>query len=481
MNFKLEELTKDNEPQYLEQVANLEQAVMANMEARGQSGQLFPTGREDISAYAHSKENTVLLAVDEKGKVVAATYITQGQKPFTYNDITKYFKYGKDYNEYVRSRYKTPSAYLTDMLNVYRLKIQAFKYAKSKVLEKFPQYEGDISKFLKHEVDEEHNHFHEKSVLRDFMNTYMSEYIDMQEIKYPGIKERYEMFYWSTSEEISKEFEAEHKNRSESEAENRNKNSDEEECSVSSEREKNTQEKNAINVQPKDADARVMEGMIGQEKEEIEYRNILQKGPLVIHEKPQFAMNPYYTAKTSNSIELDTYITDPEDRRSGLARILLLEGITKHMEQFFEDESQQEIFLCSTLHRDNLSSKYVSEFFGLTDSLYVKRRDGRDREVHICRVKREEYKKYLDHIRKKVAVLYGYNPAKIQISNDEKSAVLQEQLQYEKREIERLKRARTAQVHNGKINFRKRKLDKIIALNRQIQALKKEKDVEGER
>ena len=366
------------------------------------------------------------------------------------------------------------------MLIVYKMKILAFKYAKGKVLEEFPQYEGDISKFLKHEVDEEHNHFHEKSVLRDLMNTYMSEYIDMQEIKYPGIKERYEMFYWITSEEISKEFEAERKNRSESEAEKRNKNSDEEECSVSSERE-STQGKNAVNVQPKDADARVMEGMIGQEKEEIEYRNILQKGPLVIHEKPQFAMNPYYTAKTSNSIELDTYITDPEDRRSGLARILLLEGITKHMEQFFEDESQQEIFLCSTLHRDNLSSKYVSEFFGLTDSLYVKRRDGRDREVHICRVKREEYKKYLDHIRKKVAVLYGYNPTKIQISNDEKIAVLQEQLQYEKREIERLKRARTAQVHNGKINFRKRKLDKIIALNRQIQDLKKEKDVEGER
>ena len=43
------------------------------------------------------------------------------------------------------------------------------------------------------------------------------------------------------------------------------------------------------------------------------------------------------------------------------------------MEQFFENESEQEIFLCSTLHRDNLSSKYVSEFLGLTDSLYVKR------------------------------------------------------------------------------------------------------------
>ena len=71
MNFKLEELTKDNEAQYLEQVANLEQVVMENMEARGQSCQLFPTGREDISAYAHSKENSVFVAVDENGKVVA--------------------------------------------------------------------------------------------------------------------------------------------------------------------------------------------------------------------------------------------------------------------------------------------------------------------------------------------------------------------------------------------------------------------------
>ena len=80
MNFKLEELTKDNEAQYLEQVANLEQVVMENMEARGQTGQLFPTGREDISAYAHSKENSVFVAVDENGKVIAATYITIANK-----------------------------------------------------------------------------------------------------------------------------------------------------------------------------------------------------------------------------------------------------------------------------------------------------------------------------------------------------------------------------------------------------------------
>ena len=440
MNFKLEELTKDNEAQYLEQVANLEQVVMANMEARGQTGQLFPTGRDDISAYAHSKENTVLVAVDENGKVIAATYITQGQQPFTYNDITKYFKYGDDYNKYVKNKYKTLQDYRRDMLSIYKLKIQAFKYAKTRILEESPQYGENIIAFLQHEVDEENNHFHEKSVLRENFNKYMSEYMQVQEQKHPGIMERYDMFYWITADDIAKEF-------------------------------------GKQDIEPNDENAKEMELLIGKEKEELEYQKILHKGPLVIHESPNFNVRPYYTARPSNSIELDTYITDPRDRRSGLARILLLEGITKHMEQFFADESEQEIFLCSTLHRDNLSSKYVSEFFGLTDSLYVKRRDGRDREVHICRVGRDEYKSYLDHIKKKVAVLYGYNPEGIAISNSEKIAILKEQLGYEQREISRLKGARTAQTHNGKINFKQRKIEKIIALSeriKELQAVEKE-------
>ena len=439
MNFKLEELTKENEAQYLEQVANLEQVVMANMEARGQSGQLFPTGREDISAYAHSKENTVLVAVDENGKVIAATYITQGQQPFTYNDITKYFKYGDDYKQYVKTKYKTLQDYRADMLNIYNLKIQAFKYAKQKVLEQFPQYGENITAFLQHEIDEENNHFHEKSVLREMLNRYMSEYMQNQDKTHPGVTQRYEMFYWTTADDIAKEF-------------------------------------GKTKVEPKAEDAKALETFISGEKEELEYQKILHKGPLVIHEKPNFDVSKYYTAKTSNAIELDTYITDPQDRRSGLARILLLEGITKHMEEFFADEKQQEIFLCSTLHRNNLSSKYVSEFFGLTDSLYVKRRDGRDREVHICRVGRSEYKHYLDHIKKKVAVLYGYNPEKKAISNKEKIEVLKEQLKYEQHEISRLKGARTAQTHNGKIDFKQRKIEKIIALNEKIKELQEKEE-----
>ena len=59
---------------------------------------------------------------------------------------------------------------------------------------------------MKHEVDEENNHFHEKSVLRELLNKYMSEYMQAQEQKHPGLMERYEMFYWITADDVAKEF-----------------------------------------------------------------------------------------------------------------------------------------------------------------------------------------------------------------------------------------------------------------------------------
>ena len=404
MTIKIVELTKDNEEQYLDQTADLEQKVLQNMESRGQIGQLFPTGKEDISLYAHSKENTVLLAVDEQGKVLATTYITQGQKPFTYNDITKYFKYGEQYQEYVKSRYKTVEEYRKDMLGVYKIKLEAFKYAKQKILEQFPNFDGDILKFLQHELEKKQNHFHEKSPLRELLNIYMSEYIKARAEQIPGLEQRYEMFYWTTADDIFREF--------------------------------------GKNGKVQDKDETQLNQILHMEKEDIEYSKILQKGCLQIYEEPKFDVEKYYSANTSNSIELDTYLTDPDSRRSGLARILVMAGIEKHMKEHFEQSDDDEIFLCSTLHRDNLSSKYVSEFFGLKDSLYVKRRDGRNRQVHICRVKRQDYKQYLDHMKKRISILYGYNPEHIPISKQEEVEILREQLEYENAELLRIQNIR---------------------------------------
>ena len=439
---KIVELTKDNEDQYLDQVADLEQKVLKDMERRGQIGQLFPTGKEDISLYAHSKENTVLVAVDENNRVIAATYTTQGQKPFTYNDITKYFKYGEEYNAYVKSKYKSAEDYGKDMLGIYKIKIEAFKYAKQKILVQYPEYNGDILQFLDHEIKEDQNHFHEKSPLRELLNVYMSEYIKNRAQQIPGLEERYEMFYWTTAEDIFREFNREGKIL--------------------------------------DSDASELDQLLHKERDDIEYSTILQKGGLQIYEKPQFDVKKYYGANTTNSIELDTYITDPNVRMEGLARILVLAGIEKHMKEHFESSRDDELFLCSTLHRDNFSSKYVSEFFGLKDSLYVKRRDGRNREVHICGVKRQDYKKYLDHMKKRIAILYGYNPEKIPISKDEEIEILQEQIQYEAAEVLRLQniRKQKGKKFTGAIDFNKHKANKLANLKHRLQDAVQEKNQE---
>ena len=443
MALKIVELTKDNEEQYLQQTADLEQKVLHSMEANGQVGQLFITGKDDISEYAHSKENTVLLAVDDNDKVLAASYITQGQKPFTYNDITKYFKYGEKYQEYVKSLYRTEKDYEKDMLTTYKIKIEAFKYAKKKILEQYPQYEGDILKFLEHELQEEHNHFHEKSELRELLNAYMSEYVHEKSAQNPGLEQRYEMFYWTTADDIFREF-----------------------------------GKSGIN---QNQDSRLLDKYIKWQKDDIEYLKLLHEGSLVIYEEPKFNIEKYYSANTGNSIELDTYITDPEARQVGLAKILVLAGIEKHMKEHFENKSDNDIFLCSTLHRDNLSSKYVSEFFGLTDSLYVKRRDGRNREVHICRVKREDYKKYLENMKKKIAVLYGYNPEHLPVSQEETADILREQLAYDENELMRIKYVKklNGKTYKGSINYENSKALKVEKLRKRLLEALKEKSTDN--
>ena len=429
---KVIELTKENEEQYVDQIVEIEQITLETMKKEGREGQLFATGKEDISEYVHSDENSVIVAVNENGKVEATTYITQGQKPFTYNDITKYFKYGEQYRQYVKSQYKSEQAYKKDMLEMYNTKLQAFKYAKDRLLAENPEKVG-VKKWLEAELKE--NDFHEKSELREKINQYMSQYI-MKNYN-SNIQKKYEQFYWTNAEEISKEF-----------------------GKQISELNERTQEYESFM--------------------QAEYEEILKNSKLKIYEKPEFETEKYYLANTNNAVELDTYITLPRDRNSGLARIIVYEGIKKHIEKHFQNPENSEIFLCSTLHRDNLSSKYVSEFFGLKDSLYVNRRKGRDREVHIAKIPREQAMEYLVSMSDKLAVLYGYNPNNKHISNNTKKRVLEEQLKYEEDEHNRLKKAKTVDKKFNGINvkFINSKLRKIKRLKEQIQEISKDKSEE---
>ena len=132
------------------------------------------------------------------------------------------------------------------------------------------------------------------------------------------------------------------------------------------------------------------------------------------------------------------------------------------------------------MHRDNLSSKYVSEFFGLTDSLYVNRRQGRDREVHICKINREEAIEYLTNMYNKLAVLYNYNPDGKVIKDSVTLKVLQEQLEYEEKEKVRLIRAKTIDGKLKGINhkFIPQKERKISKLKKQISHIQSQKELQ---
>ena len=425
--MKVIELTKENENQYLDQIDELEQRTLRLMREEGREGQLFATGKEDVSEYVHSEENTVIVATSEEGKLEAATYVTQGQKPFTYNDITKYFKYGDKYKEYVKAKYQDEKHYKKDLRQIYIIKIKAFEYAKNRILAENKKY-NSLDEFLQDEVAA--NGFHEKSELREKINKYMSEYIIENYDK--DIQNKYEQFYWITFQDISKEFG------------------------------KEFQESDTM-----------MQGYEHFMALQSEYEEILGKAQLKIYEQPTFDEEKYYSANTSNAVELDTYITCPSNRSSGIARIIVFEGIKKHMERHFKDSESQEIFLCSTLHRDNLSSKYVSEFFGLTDSLYVNRRQGRDREVHICRIPREQAMEYLTEMSYKLAVLYGYNPNQKHITESIRRKILEQQLEYEEKEFARLTRAKsTDKKFNGiNVKFIESKLQKIAQLKQTIEKL----------
>ncbi len=422
--YKIIELTKENEQQYLKKVVELEDYVLQHMEKQGKIGQLFTTGEEGIHEYVESNSNHVMIAVNREdcNNVLSAAYITQGQVPFTYNDITKYFKYGSAYQEYVKSKY-TPEEFEKSIKEVYIEKICAYRYARDCILQyDFYQnlkdlYEDERNSLLLKKIEEERNNpenqFHEKSKIRENINVYMSKY--MSEVK--NDQDRYEQFYWVDFNYLQNQYK---------------------------------KENNKTSHNLYDSTMSAYDKILEYQKYEIYDKN---------HCKD---ISKYYTANTDNTIELDTYITHPDNRESGVARILVLEGLRKSIDKVLKNSKSNKIFIVSTLHEDNLSSKYVSEFFGLKDYLFVNRRKGRDRQVHICGIDKYKISEYLEQMEKKIAVLYGYNPNNIEINYEEQIDILKEQLEYEKEQLNCLtgvKRLEDGKKYEGYIKGKKSKVE----------------------
>lgn len=441
-DYEILEVTKENEDKYLHDIAELEELVLENMEKEGKTGQLFITGPEDISKYIHSKANRVFAATKEN-KVISAAYITHGQTPFTYNDITKYFKFGDEYKKYIKNKYK--DSYIREIRDAYIKKVCAFVYARDCIIfdngkvkiEKMSEEERN-NRFMElviKELNDPKNGFHEKSELREKLNRYMSLYMKND-------IEKYNDFYWIDFNFLKQ---------------------------ISSTYQKKQLER-VTQFYRFDSTIKTYDDILELQKYKIyDYSNC--KNP-----------SEYFEANTGNTIELDTYITHPQNREKGIARILVFEGIKKAFEDLLRNKANKKIYLVSTLHQENYSSKYVSEFFGLKDYLFVNRRNGRDRQVHICGIDKEKVPEYLKMMEKKIAVIYDYNPNKINISADEQKRILIEQIQYEAEELQKLKGAKSSDnsmKYSGLIKNKKGKIQTYKAKFENLNNLK-ENDVEQE-
>ena len=437
-NFKVIEVTKENESKYLDGIVELENDVYENMIKQGKVGQLFTTGREDISSYINSENNSVFIVTsdDNENDVLAATYITQGQIPFTYNDVTKYFKCSNEYMESVKNAYQNENDFLADLRKVYIQKITAFVYSRDFILHEYTENVHKLSEeeknslfmeLIEKELQNPENNFHEKSHIREDLNKYMSLYMS----KIFGNSDLYEKFYWTDMDYMKSQF---------------------------------SKQQSKLD----------MSGFSKYNSTIATYDNILSLQKHQIFDKSEeINEDDYYGANTDNTIELDTYITSDSVREFGLARIIVFEGIKRVLEKQHMDERKGSIYLVSTLHRDNLSSKYVSEFFGLKDNLFVKRRTGRNREVHICKIDRNKIREYLEETEKKLIVLYNYNPKGITVNDEDKKRIYNEQLAYEVKELARLEK-----IGNSKYaGYVKMKKNKISKLQKKVSEFENTKDI----
>lgn len=121
----------------------------------------------------------------------------------------------------------------------------------------------------------------------------------------------------------------------------------------------------------------------------------------------------YFEANVDNTIEVDTYITDPEARRNGDAKILSTIALSKTINEFFENNDSDVLYLSITLHKDNYLSENVANFLGFKDYIDLERRSNIERKAYMKRIDRTNYLDYINYLNKKLSYFYGFGNEEI--------------------------------------------------------------------
>lgn len=339
------EITKNNWLHYKNQMLNLENKVKNDMVKQG-IGDLFFTTGEDIKEYVDDLRHHVYVMVDDTDKVLAQTYLIGSGSHIQgdYSDLPKYFTMGEDFLQYVRLN-KYSNA--KEFMHVGKSVYLAKLYAFKYAIKKI--YGSlDIDKFMQ-DLEKEKNsetHFDERTSLRRNLNKYMSQFMNDH-----GMEELYRQFY-----NIDSTF-AEYTN-----------------------------------------DIKLSNA----------YDSFLEASKITVYGKKMDNPEEYYEANVYNTIEVDTYITDPEARRSGSAKILSTIALNKTINEFFNNNESDVLYLSVTLHKDNYLSENVANFLGFKDYIDLERRATIERKAYMKRIDRSTYKDYLKYLDKKLTYFYGY-------------------------------------------------------------------------
>lgn len=349
-NMNIVEVTKDNWEHYRPQMLNLEDKVKGDMVKQG-IGDLFFTTGEDIKDYAHDPRHHVYVMVDKNDKVLAQTYLIGAGSHIQgdYADLPKYFTMGENFLQYVKTKKYGNTKDFLHMANSIYL---AKTYAFKYALRQIYGTE-DVARFM-NDLNKEKasdTHFDERTQLRRDINKYMSQFLGEH-----GMEELYRQFYNIDSNFVN------------------------------------------FNGDPEIAKA---------------YDSFLDASKVTVYSQRMENPEDYFEASVYNTIEVDTYITDPEARRNGSAKILSTIALNKTITEFFEKNDSDILYLSITLHKDNYLSENVANFLGFKDYIDLERRATIERKAYMKRIDRSNYEQYLSYLNKKLTYFYGYGNEEI--------------------------------------------------------------------
>jgi len=328
----------------------------------------FTTGYDDILEYIKDKDMTVMECQDNDKKIIAAAYITQKKGLYSYDDLSKYFKFNKEYIEYAKSKYD-PKELCSIQYETFMKKIEGYEYAKRHI-----DNELDITDLVGHCISEKvKGTFDEKNKVREKVNRYIYDYFedDTDAQDRIGLTEL-DRFYLLKFSDLQNCEDKEIKAK----------------CEKETEENKKLYEEYGELIDLFDLNDSILPDENGFEYMKSE------------NYKKYFDANPF------NTIEIDTCIVHPDNRTKGLARIVTFEGLKIQIRKLLKKRPKLEkIFISATVHQENVPLKRIISSFGNFDTLYVKRRTGINREVYFCEIDRNNIEDFIKENERKIQTL----------------------------------------------------------------------------